>query len=369
MSFKPAKILLFPLSLIYGIVTGVRNYLFDNGLLPSADTGIPVISVGNITVGGTGKTPHVEYLASILERQFNIAVLSRGYKRKTSGFILAEENSPASVIGDEPAQVKNKFPSITVAVDENRRNGINRIRELVPETDVIILDDAFQHRWIKAGLSIVVTDYNRLFTRDHLLPYGRLREHRDNIRRADLILVTKTPLDISPIDRRLIVREIAPQDNQNLYFTGIDYLDPVNIHTGETAGVTIEEIGAMGSHILLITGIARPEPLKGYLEKYCDHIEHISFGDHHNFTTADIDLMRKKYLELPPENRCIITTEKDSTRLKETGTLRSLFDDNFYYLPISIKFLNNDKEEFDNHIIQYVRKDKANRSISRVERD
>ncbi|MEZ4999919.1 MAG: tetraacyldisaccharide 4'-kinase [Bacteroidales bacterium] len=256
---------------------------------------------------------------------------------------------------------------MTVAVDANRRNGIKLIRDSVPETEVVILDDAFQHRWVKPGLSIVVTDYNRLFTRDYLLPYGRLREHRSGITRADLILVSKTPPDISPIDRRLIVREIAPQDNQNLYFTAIDYLDPVNIHSGEPAGMTMAEMGEMGSHILLVTGIASPEPLRKYIEQSGADIEHIVFNDHHIFSTADLELIRRKYDLLPAENRCIITTEKDSVRLRETNNLRELFDDNFYYLPISIKFLNNDKEEFDNHIIQYVRKDKANRNISRVE--
>ena len=224
---KRRSIFLYPFSLIYGLITGIRNFLYNTDILTSFEFNLPVICVGNITVGGTGKTPHTEYLIRLLRENFRVATLSRGYKRKTRGFQIATSSSLVSDIGDEPLQMYRKFPDITVAVDRNRVHGVNTILKERPETEVIILDDGFQHRKIKPGFSILLSDFDRLMVRDNLLPYGNLRESLDNIRRADIILITKSPENISPIQRRIIVKEINKAPYQNLFFTSLKYNDPV----------------------------------------------------------------------------------------------------------------------------------------------
>jgi len=342
-----------------------RNFLFDHNLLKSKEFPIPLISVGNITVGGTGKTPHTEYLARLLQERFRIAVLSRGYMRSSKGFIVATDLSGTKDIGDEPLQMKLKFPGVTVAVDASRRNGIQRILEQFPETDVILLDDAFQHRWIKPGLSIMLTDYNRLFTRDKLLPYGRLREHRYNSRRADIIIVSKVPGNLPASDLGLLEKEISPKANQRLFITSIEYGNLRNIHTGESAGISMNDISSKGSYVLLLTGIANPEPLRKYIEGFTTNISPLNFRDHHRFTTGDLLEIKKVYGSLPKDNRCIITTEKDYIRLREVNELLEILDEYFYYLPVSVGFKNNkEKERFNNHIINYVEKDRRNSLIS-----
>ena len=223
------KIFLYPLSLLYGLITGIRNFLYDTGILSTVEFNFPVICVGNITVGGTGKTPHTEYLAGLLRENFKVATLSRGYKRKTRDFRIASSSSLVSDIGDEPLQIFRKFPDILVTVDRNRVHGVNRILQGYPETEVIILDDAFQHRRITPGFSILLSDFERLIVRDHMLPYGNLRENKGNMRRADIILITKSPENISPIQRRLIVKEVNKSPYQNLYFTSFIYKPPVPV--------------------------------------------------------------------------------------------------------------------------------------------
>lgn len=358
------RILLYPLSLIYGMVIWIRNYLFDHGFLESEEFRVPVICVGNITVGGTGKTPHIEYLIELLSGQFRIAVLSRGYKRGTKGFLIAGNESSFMEIGDEPRQMKTKYPDIIVAVDESRRRGIRTLIDQYPDIDLILLDDAFQHRWVNPGLSILLTDFGRLITRDHLLPYGRLREQGNNRRRADIIIVSKSPADLLPIDRRIIVREISPETHQNLYFTSISYSEPRNIHSEVAAGLSMDTIRENKTQVLLVTGIANAAPLKSHIEKFAGHVVHLNFSDHHHYTPDDLNRIKECYDNLQYDNRCILTTEKDSTRFREMKDLPSLFDDNFYYLPIRTGFLNDDQDEFNNLIIQYVRKNKHNRIVS-----
>ena len=357
------RILLYPVSLIYGLVIYIRNYLFDNNILSAQEYAVPLICVGNITVGGTGKTPHVEYIAGLLLKEFKVAVLSRGYKRSKGGFAIVEENGTPGQFGDEPLQVKRKLPGIVVAVDGNRRKGIKKILELYPETDVIIMDDGFQHRWVTPGLAILLTDFNRLITKDFLLPYGRLREHRFNKRRADIILVTKTPEHVSPIERRIIVREMELNDNQNLYFTSTKYLGLAR-HDGSSSSLTLAELNMQGKEILLLTGIANAEPLYDYIKSINDRVTHLRFSDHHMFSEKDILNILKLYHSMTEGNRCFITTEKDYTRLLDKEKLKLIFDDNFYYLPISVIFQNDDQEEFDNLIVKYVRKNKSNRIVS-----
>lgn len=361
--FGSKNILLYPLSLVYGLVTGTRNLLYDAGILKSEEFDTPVICIGNITVGGTGKTPHTEYIANLLKENFHIAILSRGYMRKSRGFRIASESSPVSEIGDEPMQLFRKNPSVTVAVDRNRVNGIRKILELKPETDVIVLDDGFQHRSLTPGFTILLTDYGRLMSRDNLLPYGSLRESLDNTRRANIILVTKTPHDLSAMQRRLIVKELNKQAGQNIYFTSLTY--------GKAESIFAE--AALFSHpdedcgIVLVTGIANPKPLKEHLEKTHKEIIQVEFPDHHNYTEKDIDEIASAFRQLKSPLKCLLTTEKDAVRLREFTNIAVELKKAFYYIPVTVDFLNNDREEFDNLIVDYVRKNKRNNRISQKE--
>jgi len=272
------KIFLYPISLLYGLITNIRNLLYDAGILSSVEFHFPVICVGNITVGGTGKTPHTEYLTGLLRGTFKLAILSRGYKRKTRDFRIASSSSLVRDIGDESMQIFRKFPEVIVTVDRNRVHGVDRILQEYPETEVIILDDAFQHRRITPGYSILLSDFDRLFVRDHMLPYGNLRENKVNMRRADIILITKSPENISPIQRRLIVKEVDKSPYQNLYFTSFKYDPPVPVfetHKHENTKSHISETNGCG--IVLITGIANPQPLKEYLSRVTVKLFILSF--------------------------------------------------------------------------------------------
>lgn len=365
----PFKILLFPFTLIFGMIVRIKNYLYNRNILKSVSFDIPIICVGNLTVGGTGKTPHVEYLAALLSKRFRVAVLSRGYKRKTSGFVLANEGSSASEIGDEPAQLKNKFPELIVAVDANRVAGVRKIIDRHPETDVIILDDAYQHRKISPGKSILLSDYNNRFTSDFLMPYGKLREHRKNSRRANYILISRSPLDISAIDRRIIVGEIAPLSHQHLYFTSVVYKEPLPFFDDTPEPLCLSKISETNRNILLVTGIAAPENFYKYLSIYSNRIIHLKFPDHHSFTLNDLSKINSAYSSLDSGNRCLITTEKDAVRLKEIPNIADFIDKGTYYIPIGISFLNDDGEEFDNYISDYVKTNQSNSIISSEKRD
>jgi tetraacyldisaccharide 4'-kinase len=359
------NILLYPLSLIYGAITGIRNFMYNTGILPHHEFKFPVICVGNITVGGTGKTPHTEYLAGLLSKEFRVATLSRGYMRKSTGFRIASPGDSVNEIGDEPMQIHLKFPGITVAVDRDRVNGVNSILKEKPETEVIILDDGFQHRSITPGFTILLTDYNRLMINDYVLPYGRLRENVGNMYRADIILITKSPENISPIQRRIIVKEINKAPYQNLYFTSVDYSDPVSVYTDSLEKkLTLNEINKGKAGMVLLTGIANPLPLKEYLSKYFKEITHLAFPDHHKFSEKDIARLATAFYNLSSQEKFIITTEKDAVRLREFTNIAELIRSSTYCIPLGIKFLNEDKDEFDNLIIEYVRKNKRNNRIS-----
>lgn len=358
---RKGNYLLYPISLVYHLITGFRNFLFDSGIFRSTEFSIPVICIGNITVGGTGKTPHTEYLLSILSPKFRVAVLSRGYKRKSKGFMIVTATSRVADSGDEPLQIASRFPDVVVAVDSDRVKGINKILELYPSTEVILLDDGFQHRRVTPGFSILLSDHGRLFTRDHILPYGDLREDKSNIRRADVILVTKTPESISAMDRRLIVKEIDKSAYQNLYFTSIQYGEPVPIF-GETNHEILKN-GALPG-VLIVTGIANPEPLRKHLESIFSETQIISFPDHHNFTQQDIDLIISGFNKLQSQLKYLITTEKDAVRLREFTNIAEPIKSAFYFIPVGINILNDDKEEFDNLIIDYVRTNHRNYRVS-----
>jgi tetraacyldisaccharide 4'-kinase len=353
---RKKNILLYPVSLLYGLITDIRNFLYDRGIFQTEEFALPLISVGNITVGGTGKTPHCEYLIDLLKKDFKVATLSRGYKRKSKGFMVASNSSTVNDIGDEPLQISRKFKDIVVAVDRDRVGGVLTILEQYPGTNVIILDDAYQHRSLTPGFSILLTDYNNLITQDYMLPFGDLREKKENIRRADLILITKCPEKLTPIERRLIVKEINKSSYQNLYFTSLVYKPPIPVFPE----INSPEPEESGCGIVLVTGIANALPLKDFLQKKYKEIIHLSYADHHNFSDKDLTDISDTFNSLKSENRYLFTTEKDAVRLREFINIAEPMKSAFYYIPIGIFFLNEDKVEFDNMIINYVRKNHRN---------
>lgn len=347
------KILLYPLSLIYGFAVNIRNKLFDFNILKSKEFRIPVISVGNITVGGTGKTPHVEYLVELLSADYKIAVLSRGYKRKTKEFTIAGENTPVSFVGDEPWQIKEKYPEITVAVDSNRARGIEKLLQAVPDIDVILLDDAFQHRYVKPGVNILLIDYSRQLHNDHMLPYGWLRESPVERYRADVILFTKSPQKITPIDKRLMLSKLEMSASQHAFFTSIVYKELLPL-IPEAKPVTLQQIASEKYSILLVAGIANPQPLLEELGRHSETIKTVLFPDHHYFTQNDLKKIQDEMDALPGENKIVVTTEKDVSRLKEFASVL-VNASNWYYLPIKIAFHPGEAELFTKYIFHYVR--------------
>jgi tetraacyldisaccharide 4'-kinase len=351
--------ILYPFSLIYRIITDLRNFLFDSRILHPHEFSIPIISVGNITVGGTGKTPHVEYLVELLRNKYKVAVLSRGYKRRSKDFRIIGGDSSVWDAGDEPLQIAKKFPDVLVAVDRDRVHGTEKILNDFPGTGVIILDDAYQHRRIKPGLSILLSDFNRPLTRDHLMPYGRLRERRSNRKRADIILISKTPPDIPEFHMDAVRRETNPSPQQKLFFTSVAYFDPLPLFKhGIPDSINLKRIPAGQYGIVLITAIADPSPLKEYLRNYFTEIIHIRFPDHHFFQEKDILNVTKKWNELKSPEKLILTTEKDSIRLRESTGIPDHLNEKFYFVPVKIMFFGDDKQKFDNLILEYVGKNK-----------
>lgn len=364
---------LYPVSWIYKSVVAMRNKLFDWGVFQSKSFNIPVICVGNLAVGGTGKTPHTEYLIKLLRDKYQVAVLSRGYKRRTSGYVLATPQSTVKTIGDEPYQMHTKFPSVTLAVDENRCHGIEKLLRLKePAVDVILLDDAFQHRYVKPGLSILLTDYHRLFCDDTLLPAGRLRESINGKNRAQIVIVTKCPQDIKPIDYNIITKRLNLYPYQQLFFSSFRYgnLRPVfslndsDAVTEDSENKEVPLSSLTDANILLVTGIASPTPILERLKEYTQKIDLLSFGDHHDFSHRDIQLVKERFKKLKGEQRIIITTEKDATRLLHHPAVNEELKPFIYALPIEIEILQNQQDKFNQHIINYVRENTRNRSLS-----
>ena len=356
---------LLPLSWLYGFGVSLRNRLFDLGVLPQQEFSIPVIDVGNITVGGSGKTPHVEYLVRLLRDKMKVAVLSRGYKRKSRGYVLATGETPMKDIGDEPFQMKRKFPDIYVAVDKNRRKGISRLTddEATRDVDAILLDDAYQHRYVKPGINILLVDYHRLIIYDKLLPAGRLREPMKGKNRADIVIVTKCPKDLKPMEFRVLTKALNLYPYQGLFFTCIDYdeLKPVFNKT--------QSLPNMSSvNVLLLTGIASPRQMELDLKNRCRSITPLSFGDHHQFNERDAARISEAFSRLP-EPRIIITTEKDASRLEATPALTSEVRQALYVLPIRIRFMLDQEENFNHKIISYVRKNSRNSILAKRKDD
>ncbi|MDL2251720.1 tetraacyldisaccharide 4'-kinase [Odoribacter sp. OttesenSCG-928-J03] len=346
------KILLLPLSALYGLVVGIRNFMFNYGMLKSREFSIPVICVGNITVGGTGKTPHTELIISELQKKYKVACLSRGYKRKTTGFILADEHSTASDIGDEPLQIKLKFPNIIVASDANRVRGIETILNLPEKPDVIILDDAFQHRYVKAGKNVLLMDYTRLVYKDFLLPAGRLRESKKGLRRADYIIVSKCPSELKPIEKRIIFKHLKIKPYQKLFFTTTAYGNIQKLFPG----TTLEQIPKDAS-VLCVTGIAKPEPYIAYLKENSKEVHELRFPDHHHFSLKDIQQIASVFKNMKNPHKYIFTTEKDAVRLKSFEHIPDEIKDRIYYIPIAPTFLAK-QDLFITELNDYVAKTK-----------
>jgi len=358
---------LLPLSWIYGLGVKTRNLMFDIGVLKSHAYKEPIISVGNITVGGTGKTPHVEYLIELLKGKAGVAVLSRGYKRKSKGFQLATDSSTAQDIGDEPLQMKRKYPEATIAVDKDRRNGIERLTEgeLGEKTDVILLDDAFQHRYVKPGINILLVDYHRLIIYDRLLPAGRLREPLSGKNRADVVIVTKCPKELKPMEFRVLTKAMDLYPYQRLYFTTLDYSEPRPIF--DAPKITLEQL-TKETNIMLLTGIASPRQMMEDLQQRCPSITPLTFADHHNFRRRDIDRINSTFAALPSP-RVIITTEKDEARLITAEGLSDEVRHSIYALPVAIRFMLDQQEQFDQSILSYVQKNSKNSILSKSKGD
>ena len=357
---------LLPFSWIYGSIVRFRNWLFDMGLKKSKSFSIPIISVGNITVGGSGKTPHVEYLIRLLHDKAKIAVLSRGYKRKSHGYVLAEESTTMPEIGDEPFQMHQKFSDIYVAVDAKRARGIENLQndEATKDVDVVLLDDAFQHRYVKPGINILLVDYHRLIIYDKMLPAGRLREPLSGKNRADIVIITKCPKDLKPMEFRVLTKVMDLYPFQKLYFTSIDYDTPKGVF--EEKQIELDKL--QDYHVLLLTGIASPKQMEHDLKPMTKDITNLSFGDHHSFKGKDIDRINDAF-ESMPEPRIIITTEKDAVRLRETEGLYEKVKSNMYELPIKVSFMLDQQDNFNEKIISYVRKNSRNSILAKRKDD
>ncbi len=358
---------LSPISWLYGLVVETRNKLFDWHILPSEEFAIPIISVGNLAVGGTGKTPHVEYLIELLSPQYRIAVLSRGYKRKSRGFVLANKRSTVRDIGDEPYQIKQKYPDLIVAVDSNRRRGIKLLQKEYPDLDAILLDDAFQHRYVTPLASIVLTDYNRALHLDRLLPSGRLRESKHGLSRADIVLVTKCPDEMKPIEYNIVSRWLHLFPYQTLYFTRFAYgnLQPVfpeSCATGKQE-ISLQKI-TQADEALVVTGIANPAPLLQKVTPLCQKTESLCYPDHHNFSRKDLREIASKFASLKGKKNYLITTEKDAARLQATKLDKSVRK-SLYYLPIKVEFMRQAGTSFDEKVSGIIFKNRKTKQEKR----
>lgn len=343
---KSFRYLLFPVSFLYGTIIWTRNWLFDKNILNSADFNFPVICIGNLAVGGTGKTPMTEYLVSFLGKKFKTATLSRGYKRKTKGFAIADDTTTAIHIGDEPMQFHRKFPELTVAVGEERLVAIPQLLHDKPATEVIILDDAFQHRQVRAGFNIVLTDYKNLYTRDLMLPAGDLRDVKSSIKRADNIIVTKCKKDLTVEEKAAIISEINPNKQQQVYFTEIVYNQPYHLFTQEAGNIHA------GTDILLLTGIANPKPLKEFLNSQVQSYDMLRYADHHIFDMDDLGDIVKQFEKIQSKEKIILTTEKDGVRLEKFSKELAAYP--IYVLPIKHRFLFNEETRFQEDIIEFI---------------
>ena len=343
---KSFRILLFPFALLYWVGIRVRNWFFDRGICQSTAFGLPMICVGNLSVGGTGKSPMVEYLIRLLKDRYQVATLSRGYKRKTRGYALAGDGTTAIDIGDEPMQFHEKFPSLAVAVGERRIEAVPQLLHDRPGTEVIILDDAFQHRSIKAGLNILLTECSNLYTRDFYLPTGDLRDLKGSARRAQVIVVTKCKPDMQSGEQQKILRELGPAKQQEVFFTCIRYGTPYHIHDRHSSLLSEEQ------EVLLVTGIANPAPLESMLEQTVASYTVLRYADHHIFTIDDLREIQQKFNGMNAGNKIILTTEKDAVRLKKFSEELSGLP--IYVMPVKHHFLFEGGDRFNRLVSNFI---------------
>ncbi len=340
------RYLLLPFSLVYGAVVWLRNWLYDKNVFKSSAFNFPIICVGNLAAGGTGKTPMVEYLVRLLKTNFVTATLSRGYKRKTEGFAIATAGTTALEIGDEPMQFHEKFPDITVAVGEERLVAIPQLLHDKPDTQVIILDDAFQHRAVRAGLNILLTEHKNLYTRDLMLPSGDLRDVRVSRKRANIIIITKCNPGFDEEERKSLIAEIDPLEGQTVYFTEIVYGTPYHLFNKQEMLITHD------MDTLLLCGIANPRPLKEFLTTHVHTYDMIRFPDHHIFNSDDLEEIRKQFSKINSNKKIILTTEKDAVRLQKFEA--ELNDFPIYVIPIQHAFLFGEEESFNKRVMEFV---------------
>ena len=362
---------LLPLSWLYGLGVRLRNYLFEIGILKSRSFKIPVISVGNITVGGSGKTPHVEYLIRLLSSQVKTAVLSRGYKRKSKGYVLANAHSTMRELGDEPFQMKQKFDNIYVAVDKDRCHGIEQLttNAETKDVDVIVLDDAFQHRYVKPGINILLVDYHRLIIYDKLLPAGNLREPLNGKDRADIVIVTKCPKNLKPMEYRVLIKALNLFPYQDLFFTTLKYddLKPVFQESDGNYALSLKHLPKK-AEILLLTGIASPKQMLQDIKPYCKKITPLSFADHHFYSKKDTEHINNTFAAMH-EPKLIITTEKDAARLQLAEGLSPEVRNRLYVLPIQVTFMLDQADLFNTKILSYVQKNSRNSILAKRKDD
>ena len=344
--------LLAPLSWLYAIVLNFRHWLYDAGILKSRSFSVPTICIGNLAFGGTGKTPHTEYLIKLLKDKANVAVLSRGYGRKTKGYILAKHDTGYEDIGDEPLQYHLKFNDIYVAVDENRCEGVENLMAFAPDTDVILLDDAYQHRKIKPGLNILLTEYYNTYAKDMLVPAGRLRDVKSAAKRADIIIVTKSPRVLLPYDKRDLMGLIKAKPYQKIFFTYIDFQELTPI-TSAARATNLQDMKS----VYLFCGIANPYPLEDHLKRKYNTLITNYYDDHHCFTDEDIDVIIDGFNSVIGKNKILVTTEKDMMRLTKASYLNKLDNVPLFIIPIEVRFNDKKEEEiFNNLVLEYVGK-------------
>jgi len=355
------QITLFPLSILFGAVTSVRNWLFDKKILSSTTFSIPIISVGNLSVGGTGKTPHTEFILGVLQDDRKVALLSRGYKRETKGFLLADINADAVKLGDEPYQIYRKFPKITIAVDEKRVHGVQKLLENNKDIETIVLDDAFQHRYIKPGLSILLTDFSHLYTRDKLMPVGRLRETINGYKRANIIVVTKCPDKMQADEYKKIENELKPAFHQELFYSRYIYNEIIPVFPAfENERWTYNRIVNKDITVLLVAGIVYPQSIVEHLKKYTSKIETIYYKDHHFFLMQDLLEIMRRFDKIKTANKILLVTEKDAARLVTHQFFPERLKPITYALPIKVQIINNQEQLFIQKIKNYVAENTRN---------
>lgn len=335
-----ARIILAPISLIYGLVIGLRNVFYDTGILKSSSFHVPVIGVGNLSMGGSGKTPHVEYMIQHLSPYIDLGILSRGYMRKTRGYLEVEATHKVEMCGDESLQYKLKYPNTVVSVCEQRALGIPMMVGDHPDLKLILLDDAFQHRSVRPALNILVTDYKLPFTQDYLLPGGRLREWRSSAKRADVIIVSKCPKDLSLEERNKIRNEINPAPNQKVYFSHYEYGTPYYMYDARKKFILDEQ-----TDVVMLTGIAKPEYLEEYLNEQVHFVNPHTYEDHHAFNPHEVSQVNRALQELTSPKKIVLTTEKDSTRLDVHRDFLMKENIPIYIIPIQVVFFEGDDTE------------------------